>query len=1415
MTAEDKAAVKSSTGAGGAPPPLSELKRLGKYQIEKKVGAGGMGTVFLARDAELKRTVALKVLPRDKAENPILVRRFRAEAQAAAQLRHPNIVAVYDSGEADGYLYIAMEFVDGRDLFDMVSHRGVIPVRRSIDIIRQVAAALQHAFEQNIVHRDIKPSNLLIRRDGVVKLTDLGLARSVDDTLETNITRAGTTVGTVDYMAPEQARNSKLADIRSDLYSLGCTWYQMLTGVAPYPDGSVTNKLQAHAIKPIPDPRDKNPQIPEGLTAVIRRMMAKKPEDRYQTPAELIDELDHAKLTQASISREIFSDLSDDDDGDATTYSHAAEDDEEGFGDDSYFELDERRKAQSTPDQVPPRPGSVARKRPARPNPAEEPNEPDDPAPGTYKSRPRPARSDRREPDAKPGNANAHTGRLRETPQDDDRDDADPVSQKTKSRSGKPTANESAAKPTEAKASDAKNSDQKHSDQKSPDSKLAGKPKGPAPKPMPPKREPINDPAAGRGSFFSRDILRYLGAISGVILVILGIGWLISSYATNVVEGTNPFGTAATEPVSPVVTPVPPAVGAAVQPEAPPEIATGTVAANTPTGIKPEAAAAPYDVEKLPDWVLREADLVGLQQLTVSTAAKSSTNFTTLEDALRSVPAGGAVIKLIGAGPFPLPLVELGQQKRIVISSGAAPERAVVHLKPGEGQTSAGIKLKDGTLDLRGLHFSLDRQGMSGPFKAIEVVDGQLFVQQCSFTASGTGTDSAVALEVNSLTDSTSVPRIEPNVLLDRVFVRGDGFEGLRVNRANVDAVVRESLIASGSAAAIELTGHVVPGVAEVSTNKPRRILRVVRSTLSSQSRTFDLSVDDAGKPPQTAIVLRDSICAAQGVVSNSAIAFAGRWPQVRTTSESWLTRMTWQSTNTLYLGFEQLIDLGSSFKVVDSATWQRVWNVRSDARQFQKMPFPESTVDDLAVAQPQDFDSGSLGYRDVKASDGGLPGCPVAKLSVPDVLSQQRAVAMTSRPSLSAILKVGGDPVQVRKVDLKKDDLGVVLNRGDWPSGTLFEATGGGLCQMTPAKVDGKSFKIVFRQTEGSVLKLQPAQPKSPDASKAAPAELIAISNGRMELTHAVLEGHPNPKSYTPEWLIRATDATVILNGCRLLGSEADGARQSGLIWWSSEATPKAGAAPPALVIRDCYLAGSGTAVRVSSAQGSIILRNSIVAARGDAIDLRPIRVGTSLSSVLDAENLTISATNAVVRFEAAAGSELVTTPWRIFMDRCVFAPPLAFKAGEAAKSTVLLCVGPVIEQQQLEWWGTANGLARQIPYMIRRDGDSGPPSDDRTGHAAWRKLWGKTSSNRLLTGDKGVYLAGELPVRWKELKPASFELHKSAIATTWAEGNRPIGASIQALEDASVAKKTGGDTAKPTAVTAPQSPNKKNVGF
>lgn len=297
-----------------SPSASSQPVHFGKYDIQRRIGAGGMGTVYLATDRDLKRTVALKILPQDRADNPTLVKRFKSEGQTAAHLQHKNIIAVYESGEIEGQLYLALEFVEGIDILEWMRKRGMLPVRRSVEIIRQVTEALQHAFEKQIVHRDIKPSNIMIKSDGTVKLADMGLARFTDDAVDTSITRAGTTVGTVDYMSPEQARDSRAADVRSDIYSLGCSWYHMLTNHIPFPGASLTNKLKAHATDPPPDPRGINPSVPEGVVAVMQRMMAKKPEDRYQTPAELLAELSQTSLTRSGISADLFAALAEDGD---------------------------------------------------------------------------------------------------------------------------------------------------------------------------------------------------------------------------------------------------------------------------------------------------------------------------------------------------------------------------------------------------------------------------------------------------------------------------------------------------------------------------------------------------------------------------------------------------------------------------------------------------------------------------------------------------------------------------------------------------------------------------------------------------------------------------------------------------------------------------------------------------------------------------------------------------------------------------------------------------------------------------------------------------------------------------------------------------------------------------------------------
>jgi serine/threonine protein kinase len=272
---------------------LSPGSRLGKYKVIAHIATGGMGTVYKATDTELGRLVALKVLDASLAEKSNTLERFRREARHAARLSHKNIVTLYEYGHANGRHFLALEFIDGIDLYDYIERKGQLAPEESRRILVQAVKALDHAYQQGITHRDIKPSNFLLTRDRDrmrVKLTDMGLARHSGEE-EFRVTRAGSTVGTVDYLAPEQARDSASADIRSDIYSLGCTLYNMLSGHPPFPDGGLGERILKHLQEDPPDIRQFNPQVSEEFWELLRKMLAKQPEDRFQTPSELLSAL--------------------------------------------------------------------------------------------------------------------------------------------------------------------------------------------------------------------------------------------------------------------------------------------------------------------------------------------------------------------------------------------------------------------------------------------------------------------------------------------------------------------------------------------------------------------------------------------------------------------------------------------------------------------------------------------------------------------------------------------------------------------------------------------------------------------------------------------------------------------------------------------------------------------------------------------------------------------------------------------------------------------------------------------------------------------------------------------------------------------------------------------------------------------
>lgn len=277
--------------AGQLSIPNPEGVELGHFKIQNAIRSGGMGAVFQALDTRLNRLVALKILPPSQSTDLPSVQRFRHEAQAAAQLDHDNIARVYYIGEDQGLHFIAFEFIRGTNLREIVAHRGRLPVTAAVNYTLQVASAIAHAAAHGVIHRDIKPSNIIVTPSGRAKLVDLGLARSEHRAQDADLTLAGTTLGTFDYISPEQAKDPRSVDVRADIYSLGCTLYHLLVGEPPYPQGTVLQKLLDHQGKDAPDPRLKNRKVSSQLSAIVRTMMASDPRRRYQTAEELIRDL--------------------------------------------------------------------------------------------------------------------------------------------------------------------------------------------------------------------------------------------------------------------------------------------------------------------------------------------------------------------------------------------------------------------------------------------------------------------------------------------------------------------------------------------------------------------------------------------------------------------------------------------------------------------------------------------------------------------------------------------------------------------------------------------------------------------------------------------------------------------------------------------------------------------------------------------------------------------------------------------------------------------------------------------------------------------------------------------------------------------------------------------------------------------
>lgn len=1414
---------------------VPKMETLGKYQIEKEIGAGGMGAVFLARDTTLNRLAALKILPRDKAENPVLVKRFKAEGQAAAHLRHENIVSVYDAGEEDGYLYIALEYVEGTDLHNLINKRSRVPVRRSLEIITQVTEALAHAYQQGIVHRDIKPANILIRQDGVVKLTDLGLARSIDDNTETSITRAGTTVGTVDYMAPEQARDSKAADIRSDIYSLGCTWYHMLTGRAPFSEGSLTNKLAAHATTPPPDPRGLNERVPEGIVAIIQRMMAKAQSARYQTPEELLEDLKDSNLKRSNVDNNVLEALANDEsDGEQATVDLNAT----LPADSSDFQINQfipDFSSQTEDENDQESSSRLSTSFDLQQLAGEADAESGTTVPG--RDRTKKTTESKKTRATKPLSDEAERSSRARRPAPEQAEEGSVISDsamkaRQSARSRKPEATGEQRKRTKRTASKPPSSSQESATRNRP-SRQSRKTT-----PLPP-----SDESTGSDSQIAVDY-RQIGMVAGgVILLILLIWWGIKALSSSdpVQQGpvSNPFATAEqkneqnNQQAAPNQNPAgDDAQAAADQERTQPtvEVAKDLGASpasdqgKQPNGTWQNMAARGQEKRYLPEWGAGFSILAGpkagkidpsLPVLKVASGQTDNGVFGNLDEAMEAVTSKGAVIRLYGQGPFRLKPHRLQDVSQLIVMADSEQE-PVILLQAGDLSDKQPeidlLSFSSGVLRFQGIHFLCDASRLpgSGVCNIIGAKQSDLTFQDCSFSLTGTG-QRAVRL-INSTGDprtTTLRPEGESRIFLENSVVTGAQLEVVRIDQLYADVLISNCFFSTKGAPCVGLEGLDTNALSRsvLQERKLPRTARIFSSTLLSDQAVLELNgrtQPKGGKQPnqvaladtQTEIIVVNSVFIGNPDEKQAAMISLKDWPQdkLREQSKSRFDGLQLQLESSLFWGWPfylRATEPGNSknvFQIDSHRTWQQSWGKILAAGTFNS-----DLPGELHALHAPAFVKRLLNFSKQKAvyaiSEGGvIAGCDPAALRSLSQGQLKRLNASLAKPKIKQTIQNVFAKAKTVSFDMTKGNLSDFLNSSAVSGPTNVSVSGQGVCYTSPIVLENKQVRLQFKQTAGAPLVVElrllssAAKTRSREQKLAGISSFITLKNSTLGIRGGNFRISAERKGVVPKHFLVCQNSQLELEQCALRAMLINDKRFQSVVY-----VEPSGAGKSSLVLMDdSFLAASGTVVESRTPQLSLDIRNSLLLSQKDIFELTA-QASAAPSVQISLSQSTLAPGETVFSFQQASGGiSAGNAVAQIFADESLFLPAPSTSAvrSDFSQSAALFSIPQTLQKNRsIQWWGNSNGfMVERLHVQAGNRGRSQTPEAEFSKEMT--RLFGEEADERGLTIRGGIILQEQKLPPLIKIDPAHFQLLPTCKAASWSDLKQSLGADPAVLQ-------------------------------